>query len=306
MLMEGSQLQSKRLLELIYIIFLFFITSFLFHPLMVSNLWRISQVDLLLALKVILTGLIAVGCSTFILAPIIFRGIEQVQDKDIHTILRKVTDQSQVKKIPGICRVRTSQANAIAYFVFNRSCIGLTNGLLEAYHNRDLNDQDLESIFACLLYYFKSGTTIKRNFMYSIASLYNSMCYILLFSGRGFFRLAKITEQRGSGFLIRMTGMICMIIGLLFRIPEKISSCIASPLIYRFQKDADKFAERLTGPKGMQRVIQKVIEYNRKLNKELSVLPDPEYWFVEPVRLLKMDQLVLFRIPFQNRINSFF
>lgn len=273
---------------------------------MFNRLWMIDDFNFSVGLKIILIGFIGVLLSTFILAPIVFRGIELVNDEKISAILKKIVERSKVKKVPVIYKIRTAQLNAIAYFILNKPCIGLSTGLLEAYYGHVLNDQDLECIFAHLLYYHKSRNTFKRNFMYGIASLYNSICYIFLFSGRGFLRLARITEQKGSNFFARIAGYICIIIGIIFRIPEKLSSIIASPLIFSFQKDADIAARKITGPKEMQEVLQKMVKYNGKINKDLSLLPDSEYWFIQPVKLLKIDQLFLFRPSFDRRMHNFF
>ena len=259
-----------------------------------------------MGIKVILTGFIAVLISAFILAPVLFRTIEPINDQKIYLILERVTKQLNYKSIPKMYKMRTAQLNAVAYFMINKPSIGLTTGILEAYQNNYLNDQDFECIFAHLLSYHVSQNSFKRYFMYGITSLYNSMGYILIFSGRGFLRLANMTEGKGSRFLTWLLGYICMLIGIIFRIPEKIGSIFAFSLINRFQQNADLVGKNITSPTAMQEVLQKMYEYNKKINKKLSILPEPEYWFIQPVKLLKIDKMLLFSHPLQKRIRSFF
>jgi Zn-dependent protease with chaperone function len=258
-----------------------------------------------MGIKVVLTGFIAVLISAFILAPILFRSIESIDDQKISVILERVAKQLNYKAIPKMYKIRTAQLNAIAYFMINKPSIGLTTGILEAYQNNYLNDQDFECIFAYLLSYHISQNCFKRYFMYGISSLYNSIGYILIFLGRGFLRIADMTEAKGSKFFAWLSGHLCLLVGTIFRIPTKIGSIFAFLLINRFQRNADLVAKNITSPTAMQEVLQKMHEYNKKIDKKLSILPEPEYWFIQPVQLFKIDKMFLFSYPLEKRIRNF-
>ena len=281
--------------------------SYLFHPVTLTHYWFSDDfVSISMGIRVALTGFIAVLISAFILAPIFFRSIEPINDQKIYLILERIAKQLNYKNVPKMYKIRTAQLNAIAYFVINKPSIGLTTGILEAYQNNYLNDQDFECIFAHLLSYHVSQNCFKRYFMYGIISLYSSIGYILIFSGRGFLRLADMTEAKCSRFFACLSGYLGMLFGTIFRIPEKIGSIFALLLINRFQQNADLVAKNITSPTAMQEVLQKMYEYNKKIDKKLSILPEPEYWFIQPVQLLKIDKILLVSHPLEKRIRSFF
>ena len=288
-----------------YGLFLFIITSYLFYPSVLFRFWMVDEFSVLLGFKIILTGLIAVLASTFILEPIVFRSIERIEDDGLNAILKKIARQYQMNKIPGIYRIRTAQMNAIAYSMINKPCIGLTSGLLEAYQVHSFNEQDIECIFTHLLTVHRDQNVLKRNLMVGIAGFYNLIGYIFIISGRGFSRLGKITAQKASSLLALITGIVCIFIGILLRIPAKLSSILAFPLIYRFQKDADRATGEVTGFSPLLNTIQKMVEYNKKIDKELSILSEPEYWFIKPVKLLPIDRIFLFRPSFKRRTDQF-
>jgi len=280
--------------------------SYLFYPVTLTNYWFIDNfVSISMGIKVVLTGFIAVLISAFILAPVCFRSIEPINDQKIYLILERVAKQLKVKNVPKMYKIRTAQLNAIAYYMINKASIGMTTGILEAYQNNYLNEQDFECIFAHLLSYHVSQNCFKRYFMYGITSLYNAIGYILIFSGRGFLRLANMTEAKGSRFFAGLSGYLCMLVGTIFRIPEKIGSIFAFLLINRFQQNADLVARNITSPTALQEVLQKMNEYNKKIDKKLTILPEPEYWFIQPVQLLQIDRILLVSHSLEKRIRSF-
>ena len=302
--MEVSKLRFKSLLQWLYSIVLFIITSYLFYPSVLYRFWMINDFSVLMGCKIALTGLIAVIGSTFILEPIVLKGLERIEDDELSAILEKIAFQYHMNKTPGIYQIRTSQTNAIAYWMANKPCIGLSSGLWEAYQAHAFDDQDITCILAHLLTVHRERIAFKRNLMLGIAGFYNLLGAVFLISGRGFSRLAKITGQQASSIFASMTGITCILIGNLFRIPAKLSSILALPLIYSFQKDADQAAGKVAGFNSLRKTIQKIIEYNEKIDKELSILSEPEYWFIKPAKLLWIDRILLVRPSVRKRIDQ--
>jgi len=285
----------------VILLFLFF--SYIFYPIAIINLWNIGNYNGISGgIKVVLTGFIAVLLSMFILTPIILRSSEHVNEKKISLILEKVTNQMKFDKTPKVFRIRTAQLNAISFYMINKKSLGLTTGLLEAFRNNQLNEQELECIFAYLLSYYSNQNIFKRYFMYGIPVFYNSIGYIFIYLGRGFYRLAEMTEQRGYKIFAWLSGFLCILAGKILRVPEKICSFFAFPLIYNFQRNADFMAKKITNQETLQSVLQKIDGINKDIDKRLTILPNPEYWFVKPINLLRIDKLFLFRIPQNKRI----
>lgn len=255
-----------------------------------------------MGIKIILTGFIAVLFSMFAFTPLILRSIESVNDKKISFILEKVVKQMKFDKMPKVFRIRTVQLNAISFYTINKKSLGLTTGLIEAFQNNQLDEKELECIFAYLLSYHSNQNTFKRYFMYGISTLYNSIGYIFIFLGRGFYRLAEMTEQRGYRIFTWFLGFLCILAGIIFRIPGKIGSIFAFSLIYSFQRNADFMAKKITNKETLRNVLQKINGNNKNINKRLTILPNPEYWFIKPIKMLMVDKLVLFRIPLEKRI----
>ena len=277
--------------------------SYAFFPMTIVNLWNAgNNISIYIGIKIIITGFISVLISMFILTPIILRNIKLANNIEISLILEKIARQMKFEKTPNILMVKTAQINAISFNLINKKSIGLTTGFIEALQENQFNKQELECIFAYLLSYHSNQYTIKRYFMYGIVALYSSLGYIFIFLARGFYRLAEMTEQRGYRIFILLLGFLCIIAATLLRIPEKIGSIFAFPLIYSFQRKADSVAKKFTNQEILRNVLHTISENNKNITKRLNVLPNPEYWFVKPVNLFWIDKIFLFRIPLNKRI----
>lgn len=283
-------------LECIYVLILFLIMSFLFYPVVLRDiLLNENFINISIAIVATITGFAAVLLSIYVLQPLVFRAVDTVGDEKVLTILNKTLKELNYQKIPKIYKIRTAQINAVAYLMFNKKCIGLTTGLVEAHQKNIINDQDLKYILFYTLSYHIKGNSFKRSFMLGIASFYSAVGYILIFLGMGFLKLTKISAQRLSRLFSTFLGYLCVLVGIMFRIPEKIGSILSFYLIYHFQKNADLLAQNNTSAEVMQESVKKIHEYNKSIDKKITILPFPEYWFVKPVRLLIVDKIILFR-----------
>ncbi|MBN2394873.1 MAG: hypothetical protein JXC36_00235 [Candidatus Atribacteria bacterium] len=279
------------------------VTSIVFYPSVVIRFWStIDSISLLTGIRIVLSSIIAVLLSVFVFPPILFRSQGLVDDQKLNAILERMADHYGFKKIPGIYRIRTVQMNAIYYSSMNKHCIGLTSGILDAYRDQLLSDKDLEYIFSFTLFQKKNQNDLKRNLMFGIASFYKSMGYIVLFLGRGFLRIRKVTNHRAFSFFGYILGAFFILVGTILRVPEKIGSIFAAPLIVNFYKNADLYSSKIIDLGAMKAILQKINDYNQKIEQNLSLLAEPEYWLVQPVKLFKIDQLFMLRPSFEKRI----
>lgn len=278
--------------------------SYFFNPSALIHFWLIDYMSFSTGINIILAGIIAVLFSVFILAPIVFRSLDLINDQKINDILLKVANRYGIKKLPGIYRIRTAQINAINYSFVNKCCIGLTAGMLDAYRDKQLNDEDFEYVFAYILFQQKSHNDFKRNLVYGIASFYKSISYINLFFGWGFLRMAIIIDHKISRLFSYILGYFFVLVGIFLRVPEKLGSILAAPLIFKFQENADLNACKIVSPTAIKKTLKKIYNYNHNISQNLTILPEPEHWLFQPVRLLKIDQLFLFRSSFEKRIQQ--
>lgn len=296
-----------KLFRGLYIFFLFFVLNITFSPIVLLNIGKINGLSLnfIFFLKIATIGMMAALISVFILPPMVFRAVVRVKDKEIYEVLSELSQQMGFTKMPEIYEIRTAQINSVPYWFMTKKCIGLTTGTIEAFQKKVLNRQDIKCILSHALAHHLSHDLIKYGIMYGIVAGYEALGYILIFSGRGFSRLAKMTVKKESQYISKILGYILLLAGVALRLPAKIGSLLASPLIIHFQKKTDIISSQYLALSEIVNTLKKVFEINQGLcKKKMALLPYPEYYYIKPIRLLKIDQIASFVPDFNKRLET--
>ena len=87
----------------------------------------------------VLFGLIAAAFTAYILAPIVMRFLRPLKDEKFLSMIEGLSKEAGMKKPPKLMVAETPEINAIAYNSIFGKRIGITRGLVEAYHNKKLS-----------------------------------------------------------------------------------------------------------------------------------------------------------------------
>ena len=250
----------------------------------------------------ILVGVMVALFSAYILTPLVMRNLKPFNDPEILEILGNLSGKAGMKKAPLLTMVDTPEINAVAYLSLLGKRVGITKGLIEAYHKKALNKSELKSILAHELGHHKSLDCLKISFAFSIVSFYEAIGYLIIIMGRGIAYMGEYSDER-AGFASALLGWTVSLMGYVLRIISKIASIFAFHLTRKQEYGADSFGAEMTSPKAMAKALEKIENLNSELTaKEIAGLPYTDRWQLQPVNPSWIDKLFGTHPPTRERV----
>lgn len=253
----------------------------------------------------VLFGLMAAGFTAYILTPIVMRFLRPLRDEKLLGMVEQLSKEAGMKKAPRLTIAETPETNAIAYNSIFGSRIGITKGLVQAYHNKKLDDRELEGILAHELGHHKSLDTLKNSFVFSFVSLIEAMGYLVILTGTGLVRVGRESREPILGLLSMLIGGSVALAGLIMRLLAKLVSALAYHFSRVQEYRADAFGAELRGPETMASALEKIEDLNNELvAKKVVALPYANRWQVRPATLSWVDRLFSTHPPTEKRVNA--
>ena len=299
-----SEEGKKELKNWLYVFAIFFIITLVFVPYIVPFLFQSPKEGISMLLSFIFLGVIVALFSAYVLTPLVMRKLKPLNDPEILEIFGKLSEKAKMKKTPSLTMVDTPEINAVAYLSLLGKRVGITKGLIESYHKKELNKSELKSILAHELGHHKSLDCLKISFAFSIVSFYEAIGYLIIILGRGIAYIGEYSDER-AGLGSTLIGWSFALVGYILRIISKIASIFAFHLTRKQEYSADSFGAGLTSPKAMAEALEKIENLNSELTaKEIADLPYTDRWQLQPVNPSWIDKLFDTHPPTKERIKT--
>lgn len=270
------------------------ITAVLFLPFGAS----LKAVFILGALGIIL-GLV----SFYWLTPESFKKISPVTNAKIVMLMEKLSQRAGLKNPPRLMILETPEVNALA--VSGReSSIVLTRGLIDAYSNGLLIEDELGAIIGHELGHLKHRDGLRRSLAYSWISIFSAGGEWITQIGISVIAETQAEQSSGLSSVAQgLAGLMMSSFGLFAKFLAKMASALYFHLSRRQEYEADDMGAQLTHPNAMASALKKIEELNVALvQRELQQLPFPDLWQVKPKRLSLVDRLWTTHPPTDERI----
>ena len=286
-------------LGIFLIITLIFAPHILFAPGGFAAIWSL-----------VLFGLIAAAFTAYILTPIVMRFLRPLKDEKFLSMIEELSKEAGMKKPPKLTITETPEINAVAYNSIFGKRIGVTRGLVEAYHNKKLDAKEAEAVLAHELGHHKSLDTLKNSFVFSFVSLVEAIGYLIMVMGVGLARVGGEAIEPATGLLSMLIGGFMALFGFIFRMIAKLVSALAYHFSRVQEYRADAFGAELRGPETMANALRKIEELNNEVvsnqltAKKVAALPYSSRWQVKPAKLSWIDRLFSTHPPTEKRIEA--
>ena len=299
-----SEERKRKLKDWLYVFAIFLIITLVFFPYLIPFLFQSPKEGFLMLQSFILVGVMVALFSAYILTPLVMRKLKPLNDPEILEILGNISEKAGMKKAPLITMAETPEINAVAYISLFGKRVGITKGLIEAYHKKAISKKELESILAHELGHHKSLDCLKISFAFSIVSFYEAIGYLIIIMGRGIAYMGEYSDEK-AGCASTLLGWSVSLMGYILRIISKIASIFAFHLTRKQEYGADSFGAGLTSPKAMAKALEKIENLNNELTaKEIAGLPYTDRWQLQPVNPSWIDKLFNTHPPTKERIKT--
>ena len=283
----------------LYAIGIFLLITVILAPGAIFALWAM-----------ILFGLIVAAFTAYILTPIVMRFLRPLKDEKFLSMIEGLSKEAGMKKAPKLMVVETPEINAIAYNSIFGKRIGITRGLVEAYHNKKLDAKEVEAILAHELGHHKSLDTLKNSFVFSFVSLVEAIGYLIMVMGVGLARVGEEVIEPATGLLSMIIGGLIALSAFICRMFAKLVSALAYHFSRVQEYRADAFGAELRGRETMADALRKIEELNNEVisnklaAKKVAALPYASRWQVKPAKLSWIDRLFSTHPPTEKRIKA--
>lgn len=290
---------KKELKNWLYALGIFLAITVIFVPAVLFSPEALASLGAL-----VIFGLIAAAFTAYILTPIVMHFLKPLKDEKVLGIVEKLSKKAGMKKPPKLTAAETPEINAMAYNSIFGKRIGITRGLVDAYHNKKLDEKELESILAHEIGHHRSLDTLKNSFVFSFVSLIEAIGYLTAVVGGGIVWAGE-TSQEAVGFLSILIGGFIALFGLIMRLIAKLASALAFHFSRVQEYRADAFGAELTSSEKMANALRKIEDLNNQLTtKQARGLPYANRWQVKPAKLSWVDRLFSTHPPTEKRIRA--
>lgn len=273
----------------------------------------------------ILIGLIVAFFSAYVLTSWTLRGIKPFEKapSEILKSFEELSRKAGLEKHPELMIAETPEINAMAYVCLSGNRICVTRGLLNAYQNENIDEEDLNAILGHEIGHIRNLDCLKWSFVLSWISIFDAVGTLLMYMGEGIAGigvvLAEASEEvvitkegrgryvaRREGGLIWLTiallGWMFYVFGVIQKIFCKIASILAFHLSRKQEHAADMVGAELTSPETMANALQRINTLNKELvAKELATLPYADRWQLQPCNPSLIDKLFDTHPPMEKR-----
>lgn len=259
-----------------------------------------------------LIGLIFAFFSAYVLTPLSLRKAMKPFDNaplQVTQSIEELSKKTEVKKMPKLMVMDTPEINAFAYASLSGSRICVTKGLIDAYQNGKLEENELKAILAHELGHVRNRDCLKSAFVLSWISIFDTIgnLFIVLGTVAGVIGAAASArassdEETGLGILMAFAGWAAVISGFITKIIAKIASTLSFHLSRRQEYLADAFGAELTSPTAAASALRRIELLNDELvKKELDSLPYADRWQIQPRNPSAIDRLFDTHPPIEKR-----
>jgi len=134
-----------------------------------------------LIIMLILCFIIAL-ISTYLIAPIIlWKAFKKLNDNVIWEMVKQLSQRAGLKKVPKLMVFETPEFNAFTYIKLFGPKLVLTSGLMNAFKNVEINNDELMAIMGHEIGHIKHNDTLRRWIVQSWISVFYSLGTVLLF-----------------------------------------------------------------------------------------------------------------------------
>jgi heat shock protein HtpX len=276
----------------------------------------------------ILIGLIVAFFSAYVLTSWTLRGIKPFENapSEILKSFEELSRKAGLKKHPELMIAETPEINAMAYVCLSGNRICITRGLVNAYQNENIGEEELNAILGHEIGHIRNLDCLKWSLVLSWISIFDAIGYMCIRIGEGILHLgvilSEVTEETVivkegrdryvarreggmGGLLIALFGWMLYMFGVIQRIIAKIASILAFHLSRKQEYAADASGAELVRPEAIAGALQKIESLNNELiAKELASLPYADRWQLQPRNPSRIDRLFDTHPPTEKRIST--
>lgn len=273
----------------------------------------------------ILIGLIVAFFSAYVLTSWTLRGIKPFENapSGILKSFEELSGKAGLEKRPELMIAETPEINAMAYVSLSGNRVCVTRGLMNAYQNENIEEEELNAILGHEIGHIRNLDCLKRSFVLSWISIFDAVGTLLMRIGEGVAGigvvLAEATEEvvitkvgsdryvarREGGLIwlaIALLGWMLYVFGVIQKIFCKIASILAFHLSRKNEHAADMVGAELTSPETMANALQRINTLDNELvAKELAALPYADRWQLQPRNPSWIDKLFDTHPPMEER-----
>jgi heat shock protein HtpX len=256
----------------------------------------------------LILGFIIALLSTYIIAPIIlWKAFKDLNDNVIQGMLQQLSQKAGLKKVPKLMVFETPEFNAFTYITLFGPKLVLTSGLVNAFKNGEINNDELMAIMGHEIGHIKHKDTLRRWIVQSWISVFYSLGTVLLFTGLitmgiGFtFSMLDRDDSESLGTIL--VGIALAIAGGIMMVISKIISLLSLHHDRFNEYLADEFGARIAGGDNLIGALKKIEGKNKSLtSKDVPYTPYPDSWQVKPAKTSIIDRLFSDHPPLEKRI----
>jgi heat shock protein HtpX len=273
----------------------------------------------------ILIGLIVAFFSAYVLTSWTLRGIKPFENapSEILKSFEELSRKAGLKKHPELMIAETPEINAMAYVCLSGNRICITRGLVNAYQNENIGEEELNAILGHEIGHIRNLDCLKRSFVLSWISIFDAVGTLLMYIGKGIAGIGVVlagaseevvitkvgrgryVARREGGLIwlaIALLGWMFYVFGVIQKLFCKIASILAFHLSRKHEHAADMVGAELTSPETMTNALQRINTLNNELDaKELAALPYADRWQLQPRNPSWIDKLFDTHPPMEKR-----
>ena len=293
--------KKKDLASWLYTLGIFVAITFIFtFPLIY---FLVSLTAIAMILLCLLIGVIVAFFSAYILTPwSLWTEMKHFNDAPLQVLksLEELSRRAGIKKVPKLMIKETPEINACSYASLFGNRVSVTKGLMDAYQNGKVEEEELNAILGHELGHIRNRDCLRSELVLSWISLFD------LGNWYYWFFIGFLRGKRGFRLLMAIATYYPFIIpGFIMKLISKIASIPAFHLSRREEYAADEIGAELTSPEITASALKKIENLNNELVAEqISLLPYSDRWQLQPRNTSRIDRLFDTHPPMEKRISA--
>ncbi|MFQ6055645.1 MAG: M48 family metalloprotease, partial [Methanosarcinales archaeon] len=313
-LLLNRERKKEQLKSWLYTLGIFVAITFILIPTIVVALFIEPLAAMSMLLMFLLIGFIVASFSAYVLTPWTLRGIKPFENTPPQVLksLEELSKKAGLKKVPKLMLAETPEINAMTYASISGNRVCVTRGLMEAYQDGKIDEEELKGILGHEIGHIKNFDCLKWSLVLSWISIFDTIGTIMMLLGQGIAHIGTVlsesTEEvviekkwNGSyvarreggwmGLSIALTGWMLYISGIIQKIIAKIASILAFHLSRKQEIAADELGAELTNPENIANALRKIDTLNNELVAEkIAMLPYADRWQLQPRNPSRIDK----------------
>lgn len=291
----------------VYTIKMFFITTFV----LALPFYLSSPLTALWMMPIFLViGFIIAYTMTYIYTLYPMKGIVPFVNppKKILEHISELREKACVAKPIKLMLVDTPEVNALVYSNIKEHRICLTKGIVDAYVDGKISDNELKAILGHEVGHIVNLDSLKRMLTLSFVCVFDILGDVYMFLGRGMSKVSKKvgTDSSSNGgifwSMFSLFGVFVYYVGVIIKFIAKIVSMISYEISKKHEYAADIIGAELTSPVLMTSALKRIESLDEELVAESLVsLPFADRWQVEPRNQTWIDKLYESHPPMKDR-----